>query len=426
MHVARLTRFVGLLGALASCHEPSPAAPKTITVPKAAAAAPPLVVAPAAPARGEFSFVVASHDEHPLTLHVVGDRTLVARGTGIWGYATKDRKLGEDKSLGAGLPTTGPNHVERIGGVWPDVALVHGSKEFSHYAGPDPVVFVARGGTFVVEPATLDEVPRGIAHRERDTFLFLPSPSHYMDGAPNVLENPSCKAKNARADSLVYASRAGKKAPVPKVPASFFQQRLAQDGDGTPWVVGADVCAPGAYVGMLGPAFVAPEKVPGSDACTTIDEVEGTVLTRAALFPAPSGIFVVLTNHPSPIGDKPTSGPCTDPPRLLHRDRSGAWSKPRALPAVDVSHPYVDPAGTYWGITERGTVLRAGATGEARELSLGLACTSPLGENGRNGKPLSAKLPDAIVELVVPFPDRPMVVLAYDDEQTHGLCAIEP
>lgn len=413
---------------LASCGEPARVAPPTnlVAVPKVAPSASPrpLVVTPEKPRpTGDFALVVVSRDKHPLFVHAAGDRAIVSMGTGLWGSATKGKKPTADASLGAGLPTSGENHVQSLGGHWPDVAVVHGAKQFIHYGGAEPQLFANRGGRFVLDPNKLEEVPRGVQRTGEDTFVFVPTPSHYQDGAQAVLERPSCKAK-AKRDALVTVSRGASKRPVPKVPATFFMQAIADDGEGRPWAVGADVCAPGAYVGMLADASVNVERIPGSDGCKIIDEAEGVVLTHAHLFPAATGLYALLVNEPPSLGENvPSTGPCVEPPTLLRREKAGTWSPARALPPV--SHAYVDSAGTYWGFTAKGTVLRVPEAGASKELVIGPTCLSPLGENDRTGRPLVVDESEPFASLVVPFPDQPMIVVRYQDG-ARGLCTVEP
>jgi hypothetical protein len=312
-----------------------------------------------------------------------GDRAPIAEGAGFWGYARAGAEPVHDPAFLRGLPTAGPNHVEHLGGRWPDLSLSHGSKEYSHYAGPDPQIFVSRGGPLVASSIVPPEVPRGVVFAKGAAYAFVPDPQHFIAGRGCIPHDPP-----APQPLLVLRGDGGSSAP--RARGSFFLQAIAVDSAGAGWAVGADACVPGAFLAPLGGATLDLERVPGSEACTDRLLGEGAPFTHAYAFPAASGLHVLLVDV-AWLGDSDTrAGPsCRAAPRILARSLRGEWSAPRSLPANVGDVAWVDQAGTAWAITPRKTVMRIPVEGATEELTGDPPCDA------------------ATAPLVVPFPDQP-------------------
>jgi hypothetical protein len=347
----------------------------------------------------------------------VGGRALIALGTSFWGYASPKHAPVHDEHVGDGLPTprSAATHLQAVGGLWPDIAVVTGEKELAEYAGARSVLFLERQGVFTASKAAFDDVPRLAATSKGVTYLFVPDGMYFIGG----LDVARC-AQQAPADLPVLAIRGDQKLARPLAAASFHPQALATDASGGAFVVGADHCHPGAFIASLDASPLKPELVPGSDACTERTNVEGMPFTHAYLFPAASGGFYVLLANVAastyyPDEAKARTGACAAPPRVVQRLANGVWSAARAVPDSPLN---VDPSGTVWTLTDHHTVLRVSETGDRREIALDPSCLHPPSDP-------TLAIDDAaggIVGLFVPFPDQPWIKVAYKGDRT-GLCA---
>jgi hypothetical protein len=330
-----------------------------------------------------------------LSIFPVGSRALIALGTSLWGYAQPKSAYVVDARVGDGLPSSGSSHLQAVGGLWPEVAVVSGEKELAEYAGPRSVLFLQHQGVFTASKAAFDDVPRLAATSKGVAYLFVPDSSHFIAG----LDTSVC-GKATPVDLPVLAIRGDQKVATPRAAPSFFAQALDNDASGNAFVVGADMCHPGAFVASLDASPLQLELVPGSDGCTERTNVEGMPFTHAHLFPASGGgLHVLLVNRAAssyyPDEAKHRTGACAAPPRVLERLASKAWSGARVLPEKVST---IDPAGTAWAITDRHTVERIPLNGATSEVALDSSCTGA-----------------DILSVVVPFPDQPWITVSDAD-----------
>ncbi len=404
---AARTRWVSLVVSFVACKAPAP--PSTTN---ASASALPSIAASSVDASSRplqtklVSVVVGTQAQH-LGIFPVGSRALIALGTTFAGYAQPHAAYVADAHVGDGLPTSGASHLQAVGGVWPDIAVVSGQKELAEYAGPSSVLFLERQGALVASKAAFVDVPRMAATSKGVAYLFIPEGTYFIGG----LDLARC-GKTTPADLPVLAIRGDQKVASPRAVPSFFAQALETDASGNGFVVGGDMCRAGAFVASLDSAPLRLELVPGSDACSERTNIEGMPFTHAHLFPSSSGgLYVLLVNQAAsqyqPDDAKRRTLACAAPPRVLERSQAGAWSAARILPE---NASYIDPAGTAWAITDHQTVMRIPQAGASTELALDASCAQPTG----------TKL-TGIVTVVVPFPDQPWISVTYEDDRT-GLC----
>ena len=350
--------------------------------------------------------VVGTNAQH-LSLFHVGSRALIALGTTFWGYAQPQAAYVVDARVGEGLPTAGASHVQAVGGIWPEIAVVSGQKELAEYAGPSSVLFFEREGALVASKAAFTDVPRMAATSHGVAYLFIPDGTYFIGG----LDLGRC-GKTSPADLPILAIRGDQKVARPRATRSFFAQALETDASGNGFVVGGDMCRPGAFVAPLDASLLQLELVPESAACTERTNVEGMPFTHAYLFPSSAGgLYVLLVNQAAssyyPDDAKRRTGACAAPPRVLERSATGTWSAARVLPE---NASTIDPAGTAWAITDHRTVMRIPQVGAPSEIALGASCEHAT----------AAKLTD-ILTLVVPFPDQPWIGVTYEGNHA-GLC----
>ncbi len=308
----------------------------------------------------------------------------------VLGYARPKQTYVQDAHVGDRLPTTGKSQLQAVGGVWPEIAAVLGEKELAEYAGPRSVLFLQTHGALSASKAVFDDVPRLAATSKGIAYLFVPSTSYFIAG----LDVSLC-GQSAPSDLPVLAIRGDQKLASPRGAASFHPQALVDDASGNGFLVGADMCRPGAFIAALDASPVHVELVPGSDACNERTSVEGMPFTHARLFPRSiGGLYALLVNTAAstyyPDDAKRRTGPCAAPPRVIERLASGAWSAARVLPER-VS--YIDPAGTAWALTDHRTVLRVSSAGDTQAISPDATCVGD------------------IADLVVPFPDQPWITV---------------
>ncbi len=354
------------------------------------------------PARAPVAFrsvVVATKSQH-LGFHPVGSEALITLGTTGWGYARAGHASVQDAHVLDGLPTAGKVQLQALGGRWPDIAAVTGEKELAEYAGPRSVLYAKRGATMVASKVAFDDVPSQAATSKGVTYLFVPGSSYSIGG----LDTSLC-GQLAPVDIPVLAIRGDQTLAAPRAVPSFHAQALADDASGNGFVVGADHCRPGAFVASLDASPLHLELVPDSDACKERTNVEGMPFTHAQLLPnAKGGLYAFLTNETAstyyPDEAKRRTGPCARPPRVVERLANGTWSTPRVLPE---NASTIDPAGTVWAITDHRTVARISEAGATREITLDTTCAGD------------------IINLMVPFPDQPWVMVSSPGDHI-GLC----
>ncbi len=349
--------------------------------------------------------MVGTQAEH-VRIFRVGSRAVVARGTRLVGWAQSHAAYVADAHVGDALPTSGASHVQAVGGIWPDIAVVSGQKDLAEYAGPNSVLFLERQGALAASKAAFIDVPRMAALSKGVAYLFVPEGTHFIGG----LDTGRC-GKTTPTELAILAIAGDRKITTPRAVPSFFEQALETDAAGRAFVVGGDMCRAGAFIASLDVSPLQLELVPGSDACTERTNTEGMPFTHAHLFPSASGgLYVLLANQAAsphqPDDAKRRTGACATPPRVLERSATGTWSAARVLPE---NASAIDPAGTAWAITNHHTVMRFPAAGAPTELALDASCAQA-----------GTKLTE-IVSVIVPFADQPWITVTYEGDHT-GLC----
>ena len=354
-------------------------------------------------------------DDRPVGVHPAGGRALVSAGPTFVGYAEAGKRFVADAMLGAGLPKTSERADEPalLGGRWPELLLVHG-----HWGGsggdPAYALYTTHGkGWSRVGRRTYDR-PEAIVRSGAGFAFYEPDPFHLINGllpmssvgTPQYPCNDSRSGASApgladahtpEGDSPSQTLAAGLAGGASiRAAASFFAVAVGSDGAGKPFGWGFVACKPGAFAFEVKGGRVVPEPVPGTATCDDRDEGTGLPLVSVRLFPdAGGGVFALVGP-----GHKPAPS-CPSAWRRLERGPTG-WRDLGALPQRDAQTKLatVDPAGTAYLATERGTVLRIDLAGTETELGLAPSClaTPPVAE-GDNP-------PDdpAISAIFAPFP----------------------